>query len=92
MMEDKELCNRQMRKLAREATHNLLQLAFGVDEEDEHSPAEESKSEVEAIEQDNDSFYVEDDLHKKIMPVDSDSEDEEEEDEEEEDEENDNCI
>jgi hypothetical protein len=92
MMEDKALYNRQMRKMAREATRNLLQLAHGVDEEDEHSPEEESKSEVEAIDKDNDSVYVEDDLHKKVMPVDSESEDEEEEDDEEEEEDNDNII
>jgi hypothetical protein len=76
MMEDKELHNRQMRKMAREATRNLLELAHGVDEEDERSPEEESNSEVEATDKDNDSVKVEDHFHKQVMPVDTESEDE----------------
>ena len=78
-MEDKEICTRKLRRTTREATCNLLEVAFGVDEEDEHTPAEESKSEVEAIEPDNESLYLEDDLHKKVMPESSESEEEDEE-------------
>jgi hypothetical protein len=67
MIEDKLKASQQLRKLARDATRDLLELAFGVDEEDEHMAPAKTDSEEEAIEMDNEEVHLKDDFLKRTF-------------------------